>query len=516
MVFYHPILYGFNPLMKDFKWYEFFIAALLIYLFAAQIYAIWPFTIDDMYIPLRYAKNWAAGNGLLWNAHEPPVEGYSNFIFVVLGALSLKLQLNPVIILKAAGVLGLFVTSVFVYLIGRFWFDRREALLSCILLLLYKGQIIWTASGLETTVFQSFMCASVYFVLRGMGYQLFALERSNPNSGFLFLAGLTISLAGLTRPETPVFMLLFLFLMYWDRPQSGFKAYRQGVALLVLAIWIVFLPYFIWRWHYFGYLFPNPVYCKGISTKSFFDLDASYLKLIWPFVILAIPACIKSEDKRHYFLWLPSLTYLVLLLYSETLVAFDNRLFLMPFALLLPLSLRGLSIIILHYFHQRDQIFTLVLNSCVLFLALIFVPKMSLGEYRYFTENPQLGDALRFQVIDWLRDNSNSQDRVVLGDSGMIPYYTDLNFIDSYCLNNEIMAHYPADKKYELFCHQIIEEQPKTIILTSLIDKGSIVYAPSDGCLKKLLEKQNNYKLIKKWSTNNSKATYQYELFTQF
>lgn len=91
-----------------FRWYDSIIAVLAIYLFLFQVQAIWPFTIDDMYISLRYAKNWALGNGLLWNVHAPPVEGYSNFSFVVLAAFALSLKVDPVIVLKAAGVLGLF------------------------------------------------------------------------------------------------------------------------------------------------------------------------------------------------------------------------------------------------------------------------------------------------------------------------------------------------------------------------------------------------------------------------
>ena len=54
------------------------LVASFIYLLLFQLKAIWPFTIDDMYISLRYAKHWADGYGLLWNIGEEPVEGYSN------------------------------------------------------------------------------------------------------------------------------------------------------------------------------------------------------------------------------------------------------------------------------------------------------------------------------------------------------------------------------------------------------------------------------------------------------
>ncbi len=70
--------------------FDLVLCALFIYLIIGQINAIWPFTIDDMYISLRYAKHWAAGDGLVWNVSAAPVEGYSNFSFVVLAAFALN------------------------------------------------------------------------------------------------------------------------------------------------------------------------------------------------------------------------------------------------------------------------------------------------------------------------------------------------------------------------------------------------------------------------------------------
>lgn len=33
---------------------------------------------DDAMISMRYARNFAEGNGLVWNPGETPVEGYTN------------------------------------------------------------------------------------------------------------------------------------------------------------------------------------------------------------------------------------------------------------------------------------------------------------------------------------------------------------------------------------------------------------------------------------------------------
>lgn len=501
---------------RGFRWYDSLFIVLFFYLLVLQIQAIWPFTVDDMYISLRYARNWAAGDGLLWNIGSPPVEGYSNFSFVVLGALSLLLKSNPIFILKTAGFAGLLCTCYFLYLLSRFWFAKRESLIPCIILLLYKGQIIWAVSGFETTVYQAFICGAVYFIFRGLGYELYPGKRGpSRNSSFIF-AGIFLSFAGLTRPETPAFMVLFFVLMCWDRPDADRKKHLKGIACFIVTLLICYLPYFLWRLHYYGFLFPNSVYCKAFSESFSYELDLNYLKFIWPFAVLSIPACIKSPDKRHYFLWLPSIVYLFLLRDADPVVAFDNRLFLPVFVLLIPLALKGLAEIVFVFFKNRTESAVPVLYLVSLVLLGLFMPGMTLSQYRYFSENPVRGEQLRMSVLHWLSEHSQSGDKVVLGDSGMIPYFSHLHFIDSYCLNNLAMAQYPDKQRYEQFCHRILNEKPDVIILTSLLKEGEVIYTPSDACLKVLLNNQSAYKLSDSLSVVNPDSEYRYEMFTNF
>ncbi|MFJ1267187.1 protein LphB [Legionella lytica] len=493
-----------------FRWYDGILVLLAIYLFVFQLQAIGPFTIDDMYISLRYAHNWASGNGLLWNVQAPPVEGYSNFSFVVLATLALLLKADPVIVLKSAGVLGLFFTCYFLYLITRFWFEQRSALLPCIALLFYKGQIIWTVSGLETAVYQALICGSVYFCFRGMGYQPYPQTRAEPQNYAFILAALLLTFAGLTRPEAPALMALFFILLCWDRPSNGGGLYWQGIFLFCLTLALLFIPYFSWRFFYFGYLFPNSVYCKGVTKAFSFALDFNYLKLIWPFALLALLACIKMPDKRHYFLWLPSLAYLLMLTDADPIVAFDNRLFLPALALLLPLALQGVNWLVVRYMQNS----LLALYVLFLGMVLMFIPKMSLSDYRYFSQNPLKGERLREEVVQWLKVNTKPGVDVVLGDSGMIPYYSDLNFIDSYCLNNRDMGHYSTQQRYEQFCREIMLQKPEVIILTSLVEQGRVIYTPSDLCLKAALKNQHDYTFRQSFSTDDLNSTYRYELFS--
>src|SRR5690606_8691438 len=44
-------------------------------------------TVDDAWISARYAWHLAEGHGLVYNAGEPPVEGYTNLLWVLWLAL---------------------------------------------------------------------------------------------------------------------------------------------------------------------------------------------------------------------------------------------------------------------------------------------------------------------------------------------------------------------------------------------------------------------------------------------
>ena len=59
---------------------------------------VWRFdyVCDDAYISFRYARNLVLGRGLRFNLGvEPPVEGYSEFLWVLLVSGGLKLGLAP-------------------------------------------------------------------------------------------------------------------------------------------------------------------------------------------------------------------------------------------------------------------------------------------------------------------------------------------------------------------------------------------------------------------------------------
>ena len=93
---------------------------LSIILFILMLVYVWNFTIDDAFISFRYGEHLVSGLGLVWNIGQPPVEGYTNFLWVILIAFYIMLKLNPVISSKIIGLLSV------LGIIALFWFMTRD------------------------------------------------------------------------------------------------------------------------------------------------------------------------------------------------------------------------------------------------------------------------------------------------------------------------------------------------------------------------------------------------------
>jgi hypothetical protein len=122
---------------------------------AALLVALWwPWDVDDAFILFRYGRHLAHGHGLAWNPGGPPVEGYTNLVFVVFSAGLLPLGVDPLVPVKVLGVISY---GAMVWLVGRLarvvGGSPTEATLARLALLFTPGLALWSVAGLETTFF---------------------------------------------------------------------------------------------------------------------------------------------------------------------------------------------------------------------------------------------------------------------------------------------------------------------------------------------------------------------------
>lgn len=144
-------------------------------------------------------------------------------------------------------------------------YAKYWGLAGALLLAVVPSFLYWTMGGMET-IFLAF--AYVYLSLSTLTY----LERRSTISLLTLTAALL--LATLLRIETLwVPLLAFAALRY----ATDFNPEKRRIVLAAAVPLIAYATILLARYHYTGYLWPNPVYAKGGDTTRQLELGLNYL-----------------------------------------------------------------------------------------------------------------------------------------------------------------------------------------------------------------------------------------------
>lgn len=234
----------------------------LLYLLHAFLFGGW--IVDDAGISFAYARNLAAGHGLVAQPGLPPVEGYSNFLWVLLQVPFLVAGLfDPVLTPKLVS--GALVAASFVLLHRSLTaLDPAAGGVSFValsLLALSTPFVVWTISGLENPLYVFLIC---------LLFALLARERrGGPSPRLSLAAGAVVAGIAMTRPEGVLYAGLYplLTLLTQGRPlRLGEAAGRIG--RFVAAFAALFGGFLLFRALYFGDLYPNTYHAKRGPTRE--------------------------------------------------------------------------------------------------------------------------------------------------------------------------------------------------------------------------------------------------------
>ncbi len=206
-------------------------------------------TCDDALITFRYVRHWVSGDGLVFNAGER-IEGFSNFLFVVLLSPAALAGAKLEIVANALGIAATAVQLGFVV-----WLlDRRKVptiviAAAALLLATDRIAIVWATGGLETAVHGA-------LVMAALALQLEKPERVRT------LAGVHAALAA-SRPEGIVFTVIWLAHLAIVRRAD----LRRAINWLVPIIAVLVAA----RLVYYGELLANPYRAKvgGVPVTQF-------------------------------------------------------------------------------------------------------------------------------------------------------------------------------------------------------------------------------------------------------
>lgn len=215
---------------------------------------------DDAFISFRYADNLLRGHGLVFNPGER-VEGYTNFLWTMLMAAGLAVGVEPT---WTATLLGLGSLLALPLLTERVVARLRPD---------QAGPVPFAALAVGASYLLASYGTSGLETMFATALVIFALERAM--AGSAWAAGTAGVLATLAHPDHGLLYAgLGAALLFARRPWKQLVHYAAPFVLL-------FVPYFLWRYQYYGDVVPNTFHTKS-GELSYFSQGAVY---IWAFVI---------------------------------------------------------------------------------------------------------------------------------------------------------------------------------------------------------------------------------------
>jgi len=397
---------------------------------SAQLFS---FTIDDAYITFRYSKNLAAGWGPTYNPSQPPVEGYTTFLWMLGMTLPHFAGVNVATFSKVVGTLSLSATFLLTSLLA-FQLTSSQpvktrlffAAFAAFLLAALPISAVHAISGMETALFTLLVSLFAWCVARGV----------MDGSRLLFFAPLVGLLTGLTRPEGNAVALLLLAYGWLYSPAERRR------RLLWTALGFYILPgalYFLWRAGYYGMLLPLPFYMKLLRAGAFAgagEVGAFLLYLLPPLVLFLIPVLARFR-KETLPAALPALFLLVFYLFPVHAMGFEWR-FVYPAApMVAVLAAAG-----------GAQLFTLLEKQNqtrrpweLLLAGLLLVGAGNLASLEGLIRSKQFyGSGIsNYKTFGSLLTEFDASHRLTLaiGDAGAVPYYADWQVIDLFGLNTK-------------------------------------------------------------------------------
>ncbi len=443
--------------------------ALWVYFFHGMLY-------DDAYIAFRFSSNWAGGHGPVWNAGENPVEGFSSFAWVLIGAFFQLFGLMPHIIMPWVGVASWF--AMLAVLLPKMidvlhpdGADLSKALKLVVFLVLVTNSAIAFQAfhGLETGLFA---LAILWFV-----YQ--ALISQNVKD-YVKLAALSLLIITV-RPDgaavvAPVWLIAFLF-----SPGT-----RKAVVMGGLVSVALIGAYSVLKWLYFGYPVPNTFYIKeAAETLAGQNYVTDYLTLLSPALIFLLYACGRLglvrafTDKSFLLLTVPGVLICVAYLGINPILGNVYRFLIPTLPLFILAGLRAYNLAKSDPVREPQPRFSLQTETLVFFtIAVILVNILfNVKVYRqYYFLQSYFGAIDKTLVVHGHRlkaaEKLSPAPLLATGDIGAIPYFSNLPTLDIIGLADEAIAHNGLTHAY------IQSRKPDLLVLQDLdVTKNSLILA---------------------------------------
>lgn len=408
------------------------ILCILSILFGLRYFNFHAYPFEDAAILMRYSQNLAEGHGVVWNIDEAPVDGATDFLFMIVLSFMIKLGISAgtsVFILGFASHLAT-ITLIYLCVLKLHDSSRIMAILASLSIVIGPG-LGYVAAYFGTTFFAFFVALTWYFAY---------LLLKNNTALVAFLFSLTALTMGLIRPEGVIIASLMLLSVIW-----GLGVRRSLPQILIFGAVFVILggAYFFWRWDYFGHPLPNPFYIKGRGQLFFSSLRSSVLTLwAWtvPFNLTIFLSVLDRKRVRLAIfsaITLGGFVSMWLLLSNEMNYLHRFQYAGLPiFAMSWPTWLPSRTI---RFLSQTIAQFS---SRARFGLALLGI--IALGQVFFLTLGTKVNwrhlDG-RYDVAMSLKNYAQENYTMATTEAGLLPFYSGWKAIDTWGLNDPWIAH---------------------------------------------------------------------------
>lgn len=417
--------------------------------FVCMIYAmitnhIW----EDFFITFKHSKNLVEGNGLVYHPGEP-VHGFTSVINTLLPAffywITGKSLIASLWLYRVASIIALAVGGFF--LLREIQRKNPDNLIVPVFFILFFAfqtkTVMFTTNGQEAGFMMLFLLPSIVFAFYGF--------KDNWRWAGICWAGLLY-----TRPDGAVYILL---LAITSMLMSQHRSRDDVIAIIKagLVCTVLYLPWFIGVWLYYGTPIPHTITAKAglgpsfsqdiiVSLQTILSLVPKIGSLVftptyhhfggWPYWVkvyafLCWLVCffywlIPSEDKLGRFV---SFLFSLLILYFSFL-QFRGAVY--PWYLP-PAAIMGAFILISALFNVSRQ-FTSVYKPLTIAIASVFllasVSVLVMTTKQIAVQQDVIENGHRTQIGLWLNKHKQENDSVFLEPLGYIGYFSNAKMLD--------------------------------------------------------------------------------------
>ncbi len=448
---------------------------------------------EDAAMLLRYAGHFAQGHGIVWNVGEAPVDGATDFLFMVMVAglskLGFRLEIASLILTFAAHLLTVFlVYRLLIRQSANIWAASLSALV-----VMMGPAFSYIEAGFGTTVFALAGLWTFQYFLRMLQK---GFEPSSAN--WFALASL---MTGLIRPEGVLLSLGMLGAL-------ALKIEAKNRKALLVRYGIIFgIPgalYFAWHWFYFGYPLPNPFYVKGggslyVSSLSSAMIGAGKMSFVLvPLLLLGIWK--RSGRTNNLFLLWPIAFFVGIWILMSNAMNYNHR-----FQYVLMPILWVVWLPVLRSIWPEFQLKGLKLALGIGMTALM----LTMQSYVYVLHPRMFVDG-RAELGTALASYADKGYTMAITEAGNLPFYSDWKAIDTWGLNDKTISHDGiVSSKY------LDQYSPELIMVHDYWSPGKEKLRPQEkwAVMTDTLEaylKMRDYELVACWGREADNAHFYY------